>query len=98
MSAEPAPPAVVAVTGTPLQYKGEAILIATDRADTILEILPAGASKSGHTKVAEQIEVDYADSVLRIVTPTPKDRLFGNSGSVGITVLASFMRTGSGSG
>lgn len=60
--------------------------IAADRTDTTVEILPANAAKSRDVKAAEQIEVDYADGVLRIEAPAPKKQLFGDSGSVEITV------------
>ncbi|MEU5050834.1 hypothetical protein AB0G59_25195, partial [Streptomyces sp. NPDC021096] len=39
--------------------------IAADRADATVEVLPADASKSRDVKAAEQIEVAYADGVLR---------------------------------
>ncbi|MFB6839418.1 DUF4097 family beta strand repeat-containing protein [Streptomyces sp. NPDC056361] len=61
-------------------------LIAADRTDTTVEILPANAAKSRDVKAAEQIEVDYTDGVLRIEAPAPKKQLFGDSGSVEITV------------
>ncbi|KOG31101.1 DUF4097 family beta strand repeat-containing protein, partial [Streptomyces viridochromogenes] len=60
--------------------------IAADRTDTTVEVRPANPAKSSDVKAAEQIEVDYADGVLRIEAPAPKSRLFGNSGSVEITV------------
>ncbi|MFI5803648.1 DUF4097 family beta strand repeat-containing protein [Streptomyces sp. NPDC051561] len=62
-------------------------LIAADRADTTVEVLPANASQSKDVKAAEQISVDYADGVLRIVAATAKNRILGQgSGSVEVTV------------
>ncbi|WP_331730551.1 DUF4097 domain-containing protein (plasmid) [Streptomyces sp. NBC_00868] len=60
--------------------------IAADRADTTVEVLPADASKGRDVKAAEQIEVGYADGVLRIAAPAAKNRILGNSGSVEVTV------------
>ncbi|MGC0312446.1 DUF4097 and DUF4098 domain-containing protein YvlB [Kitasatospora acidiphila] len=60
--------------------------IAADRADTTVEILPADASKSRDVKAAEQTRVAYSDGVLRIDAPEAKNRVFGPSGSVEVTV------------
>ncbi|MFI9239328.1 DUF4097 family beta strand repeat-containing protein [Streptomyces sp. NPDC053079] len=60
--------------------------IAADRADATVEVLPADASKSRDVKAAEQITVAYADGVLRIEAAPAKNRAFGNSGSVEVTV------------
>ncbi|MFJ4781649.1 DUF4097 family beta strand repeat-containing protein [Streptomyces sp. NPDC088762] len=60
--------------------------IAADRADTTVEVLPADASKSRDVKAAEQMQVAYADGVLRIAAPAAKNRILGNSGSVEVTV------------
>ncbi|MBC2908356.1 DUF4097 family beta strand repeat-containing protein [Streptomyces cupreus] len=65
---------------------GRIQLIAADRTDTTVQVLPADASKSRDMKAAEQITVTYHDSVLRIEAPEPTHRLLGNSGSVEITV------------
>ncbi|MQS16673.1 DUF4097 family beta strand repeat protein [Streptomyces kaniharaensis] len=64
---------------------GRIQLIAADRADTIVEVLPANPSKSRDVQTAEQTTVAYADGVLRIHTPEPKNQLFG-SGSLEVTV------------
>ncbi|GGK60815.1 hypothetical protein Ppa06_25330 [Planomonospora parontospora subsp. parontospora] len=61
-------------------------LIAADRADTTVEVLPADASKSRDVKAARQTAVTYDDGVLRIRTPEPGNQLFGPSGSVEVTV------------
>ncbi|MGW3356205.1 DUF4097 family beta strand repeat-containing protein [Streptomyces bungoensis] len=65
---------------------GRIQVIAADRADTTVEILPADPAKGRDVKAAEQIEVAYGDGVLRIETPAPKNRLLGTSGSVEVTV------------
>ena len=65
---------------------GRVQFIATDRADTVVEVLPADASKSRDVKAAEQTTVDYADGVLRIRTRAAKNQYFGPSGSLEVTV------------
>ncbi|MEU7459426.1 hypothetical protein AB0A72_47435, partial [Streptosporangium roseum] len=57
------PTPVTAVLDIPA---GRIQLIAADRADTVVEVLPANASKSRDVKAAEQTEVAYGDGVLRI--------------------------------
>ncbi|WP_329113026.1 DUF4097 family beta strand repeat-containing protein [Streptomyces sp. NBC_01465] len=65
---------------------GHIRFIAADRADTVVEILPANASKSRDVDAAQQVRVAYRDGVLRIEAPEPKRRLLGHSGSVEVTV------------
>ncbi|MBM0232938.1 DUF4097 family beta strand repeat protein [Micromonospora sp. STR1_7] len=65
---------------------GRIRFIAADRADTIVEVLPADPAKSRDTKTAERTTVAYADGVLRITTAGPTDKLFGPSGSLEVTV------------
>jgi DUF4097 and DUF4098 domain-containing protein YvlB len=60
-------------------------LIAADRADTTVEVLPANAAKSRDVKAAEQATVDYTDGVLRIETPQ-KNQYIGPSGSIEVTI------------
>ncbi|MET7698792.1 DUF4097 family beta strand repeat-containing protein [Streptomyces sp. NPDC005485] len=60
--------------------------IAADRADTTVEVRPVEASKSRDVKAAEEIEVAYADGVLRIALPAAKNQFFGPSGAVEVTV------------
>jgi len=64
---------------------GRVQLIAADRTDTLVEVLPANASKSRDVKAAEQVGIEYADGVLHIELPT-KNQYFGPSGSVEVTV------------
>ncbi|MFE9688107.1 DUF4097 family beta strand repeat-containing protein [Streptomyces sp. NPDC006285] len=80
--ATPAP--VSAVLDVPA---GRVRLIAADRADTAVEILPADASKSRDLKAVKQITVEYGDGVLRIEAAPAQNRILGaSSGSVEVTV------------
>ncbi|MFG3347156.1 DUF4097 family beta strand repeat-containing protein [Streptomyces sp. NPDC048018] len=65
---------------------GRITLVASDRSDTTVEVLPADAAKSRDVKAAEQVEVRYADGELRIETPGWERRILGNSGFVQVTV------------
>ncbi|MEV8347364.1 DUF4097 family beta strand repeat-containing protein [Streptomyces niveus] len=65
---------------------GRVSFIAADRADTVVEILPADPAKSRDTRTAERTTVTYADGVLRIATPAPDKQFVGPSGSLEITV------------
>ncbi|KUN00252.1 hypothetical protein AQI95_35130 [Streptomyces yokosukanensis] len=65
---------------------GQIRLIAADRVDTTVEVLPTNAAKSRDIKAAEEITVTYGDGILRIETPEAKNRILGNSGSVQVTV------------
>ncbi|MGW3668644.1 DUF4097 family beta strand repeat-containing protein [Streptomyces sp. NPDC005141] len=65
---------------------GHIRLIAADRTDATVEILPADASKGRDVKAAEQTTVEYGDGVLRIETARAKNRILGASGSVEVTV------------
>ncbi|MEV8228870.1 DUF4097 family beta strand repeat-containing protein [Streptomyces sp. NPDC079167] len=65
---------------------GRIQIIAADRPDTTVEILPANASKSRDVKAAEQTEVAYSDGALRIEAPAATNRVLGSSGFVEITV------------
>ncbi|MGA5817134.1 DUF4097 family beta strand repeat-containing protein [Kitasatospora sp. NPDC094028] len=60
--------------------------IATDRADTTVEVRPANAGKSRDVKAAEQLRVGYDNGVLRIEAPAANNSLLGNSGTAEITV------------
>ncbi|MFF4961589.1 DUF4097 family beta strand repeat-containing protein [Streptomyces sp. NPDC001222] len=65
---------------------GRIRIVAGERTDSMVEVLPADASKSRDVKAAEQIEVAYDDGVLRIEAAPAKNRILGNSGSVEVTV------------
>ncbi|MFD7817490.1 DUF4097 family beta strand repeat-containing protein [Streptomyces sp. NPDC059785] len=64
---------------------GRVQLIAADRADTTVEVLPADAGKGRDVKAAEQTEVEYGDGVLRI-KGSAKNQLLGASGAIEVTV------------
>ncbi|MFE4016096.1 DUF4097 family beta strand repeat-containing protein [Streptomyces sp. NPDC059101] len=64
---------------------GRVQFIAAERADTVIEVLPANVSKGRDVKAAEQTSVEYADGILRIVS-SANDQYFGPSGSVEVTV------------
>ena len=64
---------------------GRIQLVAADRADSAVEVLPADPSKRRDVKAAEDAEVGYDDGVLRIQVPA-KNQYFGPSGSVAVTV------------
>ncbi|MEU0670248.1 DUF4097 family beta strand repeat-containing protein [Streptomyces lavendulocolor] len=79
--ATPAP--VSAVLDIPA---GHIRLIAADRADTVVEVLPADPAKDRDVKAAERTTVTLADGVLRIEGAPAKNPVLGTSGSVEITV------------
>jgi hypothetical protein len=64
---------------------GSVRLIAADRADTVVEVLPADASKRRDVKAAQQIEVGYRDGVVTIASPQA-NRVLGSSGSLQVTI------------
>ncbi|MGV9626874.1 DUF4097 family beta strand repeat-containing protein [Streptomyces sp. NPDC003487] len=64
---------------------GRIQFIAAERTDTVVEILPANASKSRDVKAAEQTTVDYTDGTLHIETPV-KNQHLGPTGAVEVTV------------
>nr|WTB28850.1 DUF4097 domain-containing protein [Streptomyces sp. NBC_00830] len=64
---------------------GRVRFIAADRADTVVEVLPADVSKDRDVKVAEQTTVEYGDGVLRIGA-SAKHQILGPSGSVEVTI------------
>lgn len=65
---------------------GRIQVIAADRADTTVEVRPANASKGRDVKAAEQTKVEFGDGVLRITGPAEKNQIFGQSGSIEVTV------------
>ena len=65
---------------------GRIRFIAADRADTMVEVLPADASKDRDVEVAEQTTVEYGDGVLRIEASPAKYRILGSSGSIEVTI------------
>jgi hypothetical protein len=77
------PAAVSVVLDVPA---GRVQVIAADRADTTVEVLPADAGKGRDVRTAEQTAVTYADGVLRITAPEPGNKVLGAAGSVEVTV------------
>ncbi|MFD4258749.1 DUF4097 family beta strand repeat-containing protein [Streptomyces sp. NPDC058534] len=65
---------------------GRIRLIAADRVDTAVEVLPADASKGTDVQAAEQATVAYGDGVLRIAAAPAKNRVLGSSGAIEVTV------------
>ncbi|MBW4717185.1 DUF4097 family beta strand repeat-containing protein [Saccharothrix obliqua] len=59
--------------------------IAADRADTVVEVLPADAAKGRDVRAAQETSVDCVDGVLRVETPV-RNQLLGASGAVEVTV------------
>ncbi|MGW5126941.1 DUF4097 family beta strand repeat-containing protein [Streptomyces sp. NPDC004069] len=64
---------------------GRIQLIAADRVDTTVEVLPADASKGRDVKAAEQVRIAYDDGVLHVVV-ADTHRVLGNFGFVEVTV------------
>ncbi|MEU1587418.1 DUF4097 family beta strand repeat-containing protein [Micromonospora sp. NPDC005710] len=65
---------------------GRIQVIAADRADTVVEVLPTDPSKSRDTRTAERTTVTYTGGVLRIAAPPPGNLLVGPSGSLEVTI------------
>ncbi|KAB1990252.1 DUF4097 family beta strand repeat-containing protein [Streptomyces triticiradicis] len=65
---------------------GRIRFIAADRTDTTVEVLPADRSRNRDVKAAGQVQVAYADGVLRVEAPAVRNRILGPSGSVEVTV------------
>ncbi|SCF20165.1 DUF4097 family beta strand repeat-containing protein [Micromonospora mirobrigensis] len=77
------PTPVTAVLAIPA---GRIQVIAADRADTTVEVLPADPTRDGDVRAADGTDVTCTDGVLRIHTRAPRNRLLGPSGSVQVTV------------
>ncbi|RSD25764.1 DUF4097 family beta strand repeat-containing protein [Amycolatopsis eburnea] len=82
MTTFPTPAPIAAVVTVPA---ARVRFVATDRADTTVEIRPADAAKPRDAKAAEQTTVDHGDGVLRI-TAQAKNQYFGLSGVIDVTV------------
>jgi hypothetical protein len=65
---------------------GRIQVIAADRADSTVQVLPADAGKGRDVKAAEQTTVEYHDGVLRIGAAPAAKRILGSSGSVEVTI------------
>jgi DUF4097 and DUF4098 domain-containing protein YvlB len=76
----PAP--ITVILGVPA---GNLRFIAAQRPDTTVEVRPANPAKSRDVKAAKQTQVECADGVLRINSPT-ENQLLGPSGAIEVTV------------
>jgi hypothetical protein len=76
------PSPITAVIDVPA---GRIRLIAADRSDTTVEVLPASPGSGRDQKAAEQTTVAYSDGTLRITGPD-SHRMLGGSGAVEVTV------------
>lgn len=65
---------------------GRLQVIAADRPDTTVEVLPANAAKRRDVTAAEETAVDFDGQVLRITAPAGKNQVLGPSGAVDVTV------------
>ncbi|WP_306204439.1 DUF4097 family beta strand repeat-containing protein [Actinoplanes sp. RD1] len=65
---------------------GRIHLVAADRTDATVEILPADPATSRDVQAAERLAVTRADGVLRIEAAKPANRLLGSPGAVEVTV------------
>lgn len=63
---------------------GRVRLVAGDRNDTTVDVLPADASKNRDVKAANHTTVDFTDGVLRV--QTARNQHFGPTGSLDVTV------------
>jgi hypothetical protein len=66
---------------------GDVRITASDRADTVVQVRPRNKSNDSDVQAAQQVRVDYANGLLRIIGP--KGRVFGFAGrtrSVEVTV------------
>ncbi|MGW6774157.1 DUF4097 family beta strand repeat-containing protein [Streptomyces sp. NPDC055037] len=77
------PAAISAVLDIPA---GRVQVIAADRTDTTVEVLPANAAKGRDVTAAERTTVEFGDGVLRITAPAEKNQVLGASGSIEVTV------------
>lgn len=77
------PAAISAVLDIPA---GRIEVIAVDRTDTTVEVLPTSPNKPRDVSAAEQTTVSYADGILRIAAPKSGNQVLGPSGSVTVTV------------
>jgi hypothetical protein len=65
---------------------GRVRVVAADRADTTVEVLPSDASKRRDARAAAQTTVAYSGGVLRVETQTAKGPILGPTGSIEVTI------------
>lgn len=66
---------------------GSVRVVATERADVTVEVLPAEASKKRDVKAAEQTGIEFRDGVLSILN-AESTRVLGSSGALRVTIEA----------
>jgi hypothetical protein len=64
---------------------GAVRVVASDRADTAVEVLPADAAKRRDVKAAEQTVVQFRDGILSIAA-AEANRVLGSSGAVRVSI------------
>ena len=64
---------------------GHVEVIASDRADTTVEVLPTNPGRSGDVALAREATVAFESNRLRVRVP-PRNKLFGPNGSVDVRV------------
>lgn len=64
---------------------GHVEVVASDRADTIVEVLPTNPGRSGDVALAREATVAFENNRLRVRVP-PRNKLFGPNGSVDVRV------------
>ncbi len=75
------------ITATIELVAGDALITASDRHDTVVEVRPSDPSNETDVRAAEQTRVDY--SAGRLLVKAPKQRglgVFGKPGSVDVTI------------
>ncbi|MGV9674936.1 DUF4097 family beta strand repeat-containing protein [Nocardia sp. NPDC003482] len=79
-------PAPIAVTVDVLS--ADVTVIASDRADTVVEIRPADATKKGDVRAAEQTTVEFDGDTLSVTTPRDWRTYspFGGNPTIAVTV------------
>lgn len=77
------PAAITAVLDVPA---GHIKVIAADRADTTVEVLPANAGNGRDVQAAERTTVEFDDGILRIKAPGESNQILGAFGSIEVTV------------
>lgn len=64
---------------------GHARIVASKRADTVVEVLPSNGADEADVKAVQQTTVTFANGILTVKGPK-KRSLFGRSGSIEVTV------------
>ena len=67
---------------------GDTRIIATDRADTVIDVRPSNGSKKADMEAADQTRVEFADGRLLVKTPKSWKQYtpFGGHGSIEVTI------------